>query len=479
MKFPDAGGDGVRAPGNHGEKDGGNDGGNVARCALLVLALLPILAGVMLLVARAPLDVTRPESWPALALASGGWLVALALGRGLRDSWVLLVVLASGAVALRLAFLADELELSDDIERYAWEGALVGAGEDPYALAPLAPELEGWRQRWPESFARVSHPEVPAVYPPLAQSVNAALVSLAGGPEPGQGARLALRIFYGSCDLLVCVPLALLLRQRRRPLAGIVAWAWNPWVALEFAGSGHLDSLAILGLLGALACLPPARALGAARAGTALALLAAGAAVKLLPLALVPFALRRTRRPVRAALLGLAGGVLACAPFVLVSGAWPRLGGLSEYAFRWESFSLVYRALEPLFARVWAYDEAWSDPRRLARACVLVAWLALGLHAWRARHEPARTAALLVGGFLVLTPTLHPWYLTWIVPFLALRPSSGWSAFVALAPLLYWPVAGWRTHAVWVEPAWLWPLLGLVLLGGSARDHWRARRERP
>jgi hypothetical protein len=457
-------------------QEGTGPQGDAGRGALLVLALLPILAGAAAMLAAAPLDVSRPATWPALVLASGGWLTALVLARRLGDSPALLVVVACGALALRLLFLAGEFQLSDDIHRYAWEGALVGAGVDPYGAAPEAPELAAWRARWPETFARVNHPAVPAAYPPLAQGVHAAVVALAGGPEPGSGARLGLRLVHGASDLLVCVPLAILLRQRRRPLALLVAWAWNPWVALEFAGSGHLDALAILCLLSALACLRPLGLAGAGRASLALVFLAAGAAVKLLPAALVPFALRRARRPYLAALAGLAGLALALAPFVLATGALPSLTGLGEYAFRWESFSLAYRGLEPLLERFGDYDEAWNDPRRLGRALVLLAWLALGVRAWRLGLEPARAAAWLVGGFLLLTPTLHPWYLAWIVPFLALRPMLGWSLLVALAPLLYWPVARWRVEGVWSEPGWLWPVLVLALLGGGVLDLLRARR---
>ena len=166
--------------------------------------------------------------------------------------------------------------------------------------------------------------------------------------------------------------------------------------------------------------------------------------------------------------------MLACLPFALLTGHAPGLGGIREYAFRWESFSLLHRWIEPLLARRFEYDEAWSDPRRLARELGL--WLGLGLWAWWRRLELPRVAALLIGGFLVLTPTLHPWYLSWIVPFLALRPALAWSTLVAAAPLLYWPVRGWRTQGVWIEPVWLFPLLGGLFWTLSLYEWLRARR---
>jgi hypothetical protein len=441
---------------------GRNEGGGRsagAREVVLVLCFLPLLAGAGWWVALGADGVTSPPEWAALALGAAGWVSALLVGREVRDSFALLVVLASGAVALRLPFLASDSGLSDDVHRYIWEGALVGAGVDPYAAPPAAAELEPFRRRYAATFARVNHSEVRAAYPPLAQVVNAGVVAAAGGAEHPARARLYLRVFYAGCDLLACVPLGWLLARARQPRMRLVAWAWNPWVAFEFAGSAHLDALAILCLLGALACC--ARGSDARDAG-GLAFLAAGTAIKLLPVALVPFVLRRARRP----LLGMAfftACLLVCAlPFVLLTGKTPGLGGLGEYALGWESFSLLHRGVEPILARFLAFADTWSDPRRVARALELALWLGLAVQAWRRRLALERTAALLVGGFLVLSPTLHPWYLGWIVPFLALRLRASWCALVALAPLLYWPVDGWRERRVWEEPAWLFPLLGGV-----------------
>jgi hypothetical protein len=95
---------------------------------------------------------------------------------------------------------------------------------------------------------------------------------------------------------------------------------------------------------------------------------------------------------------------------------------------------------------------------------VLVLWALVALRAWRRGHSAWHASFVLVGAFLVLTPTLHPWYLTWIVPFLAVQPSWAWRVLVALVPLSYWPLAAWRHEGVWREPAWLWPLVALPFL---------------
>jgi hypothetical protein len=445
---------------------------------LFTLSLAPILLGAGAWIALGPADPSRPAALAAVALASAGWWTALAVAPRVTDSLATAVVIASGALALRVGFLGSDLALSDDVNRYVWEGALVAEGGDPYRYAPAAPELAAARERWGELAAAVNHPDVPAAYPPLAQGLHAGVVALAGGAERPARARFLLRLLYGGADLLLCLPLAALLIRRGRPLACTVAWAWNPWVAQEFAGAAHLDSLALLLSISALACGPARGRLGSARAVSAAVLLAAGALVKLFPAAFLPFLLRRLPRPawpVLAFVLALGLGTL---PFFLLTGAIPRASGLGTYAFRWESASLVYRWIEPCFVHFFPYDETWSDPRRLARVAVAGAWLALGAWAWRRRLDPVRAAGVLCAGFVVLTPTLHPWYLAWSVPFLAFTPALWLAALAGLAPLLYWPLARGRAEGVWSEPAWLHPLLVGLLLALSLLELAHARRSR-
>ena len=70
------------------------------------------------------------------------------------------------AVLLRLLLLA--APVSDDVNRYLWEGRVRLAGSNPYLLAPDDPMLEHLRDA---SWRQINHKEHPAVYPPLAQIV--------------------------------------------------------------------------------------------------------------------------------------------------------------------------------------------------------------------------------------------------------------------------------------------------------------------
>lgn len=414
------------------------------RVARLVfpLLLLPILAAVWSVSVLRPLPEQVGIWMPLLALASLAWLAALGIARGGGGD---LRVVVAGAIALRLLALAGSPELSDDVYRYAWEGELVASGVSPYAYAPDAPELELLRAARADLYARLNHPDVSAAYPPLAQALFAAHWIVADwlGIADWRALVQLLRVTFALFDLALLWPLVVLLRRRGLPEGLAVAWGWCPLVALEFAGSGHFDSAALLLMVGALALGEGAarrRLVPAGRELLALALLAGATLTKLLPVCAAPFLARGRGAWLRAGLfaalvvagflpvvLGLAGGALG-------------LGrGLSEYGLRWEHSGLVYGFLEDLLRRAGLeYDDSWLDARRVGRGAILALWLGIALLAWRRHAGPTAAVGTLVAAFLVLTPTLHPWYIAWIVPFLALakRPAFAWLA--ASGVLLHW-----------------------------------------
>ena len=466
--LPDPGAAGSEgAPGRPGAASSRNEarGPDPGRVPWLLVPWLAILGAVL-----ASVRLGVPEHvallLPVLVLAGLAWLGAWRwLARRPDPGRGALAAILAGALLLRLAALAGDPRLSDDVHRYVWEGGLVLTGKSPYAAAPDAPERAAERARWPEVHARLNHPSVSAAYPPLTQLASAAVVGLAGGPaaEGGRAAARALRLFAGLCELAVLVPLLLLAEPGRRAAVAL-GWGWCPLLALEFAGGAHGDALGVLALVAGILAFEPAPR-GRGRRALGLALLGAGALVKLLPLGLVPVALRRCRRPWRAALALSLGLVLAFLPLVLASGGTQGLGrGLGEYGLRWESTSLVFRWVQPLFEPLGERDGSWRDPRRLARGAVLLAWLAVV--AWHAvrRSSLVRAGHWVMGAFVLLTPTLHPWYLAWVLPFAVLERSLAWGLFVALAPLLYWPLGRWVAQAEWVEPGWLWPAVALPFL---------------
>jgi len=360
---------------------------------------------------------------------------ALALLRRARYAAIPGVSAAVFAVALaaRLALVTAPPGLSDDIDRYVWEGRVLAHGGDPWRQRPLDPALAPLRDA--RVFPRVNHPELATVYPPLAEAGFALVASVS--PTV-----LAMKAWVVLNDLALVLVLLLWARRRGEGGMDVVAYAWNPLVLLEYAGNGHHDPTAMvwLGLAFLLAARRPV--------ASALAL-AAGALVKLVPLLALPFLWGRWpwRARVTCALL-LAIGLAA---FGLATRGAD--SGLSAYWERWRNNELVFH-----------YLEAWTRSFVAARAIALGLVAAAIVFALRRRWRPPRATALAIGTALIVGPVLHPWYLGWVLMFAPLAPSAPWLLLSCTALLNYGvfapPPEGAAFH---LALGWKWVEYGLPL----------------
>ena len=173
------------------------------------------------------------------------------------------------ALLLRLPLQVGPPQLSDDINRYHWEGQVVAAGEDPFDRPPNSTALQYLRERSP-TWAAVNHPHLPAIYPPGAQWIFAAMASLGLSINGFRGVFVLL-------ELLVLGLLAILLRRRGLPEEGLVLAAWNPLLVLEVSSSGHFEPLALLPLVAGLVLLGRSERAAWATFGLGLSIKFAGA----------------------------------------------------------------------------------------------------------------------------------------------------------------------------------------------------------
>jgi hypothetical protein len=375
-----------------------------------------------------------------LALWAAGSLLALSAARSLSGSSPAFLLLCGGL--FRATLLLRAPDLSDDVARYAWDARVAQAGISPYAYAPADPAVSGLAP----GLGKLPHADVRTVYPPVAQAVFRAADAIGRGPVPFQ-------LVFGLADLsIVALILAL-----GGPSAGFAAalYAFHPLAIIESAGEGHLDSLGVALLLASLVFLKRERP---ARAGVALALSVLAKYVS--AFAAIPI-LRRGRLPAAAA--GLAVG--ATIWLASIRGGVPPIGGLWDYARRWDFNSLGYRALTRVFEWLNLPEQAkgafsslksalghpdWMQAvfpyfyaEFFARAALCVALCAvLLIVGWRVRDTETAVFASLAA-LLLASPTLQPWYLLWILPFAARRrePAFLYLSFaVALSYALLYPV---------------------------------------
>jgi hypothetical protein len=382
-------------------------------------------------------DIPSPASLARyLLLFAAGSLLAILAARSLSASSTAFL-LAAGAL-LRATLLLRAPDLSDDARRYAWDARVASAGISPYAHAPSDPAVS---RLAPEEAASMPHAGVRTVYPPAAQAAFRAARMLGEGAFP-------LKLLFGAADLSIVA----LLRALGGPGAGFAAalYAFHPLPVTESAGAGHVDALGVALLLASLVFLSRSKPV---RAGLAFALSVMTKWVSLF--AILPL-LRRGRVRFAAAAL-LTGAAL----WVAASrGGVTPWGGLSDYAQRWEFNSVAYPALETFFARTaiperakaafsdWDGRQGWMQPAFayfydgfFARAALaLAAAAALAAIAWRVR-DPEKAVFASLAILLLVSPTLHPWYLLWILPFAA-RARQAAFLYLSFAVVLSYALVG-------------------------------------
>ena len=342
------------------------------------------------------------------------------------------------ALLFHATLLFSSSPLSNDIYRYYWDGKVLAHGLNPYAYSPDADVLSPLRD---SNWEGVMNKDVHTMYPPLSEVVFAAAYSVSPSTLP-------LRLFSISFNLLAIGVLILVLRQLGLDARYSIVYAWSPLATIEFANSGHIDSLAVLlTLLSFFALLRKRRALSAV--ALALAVLS-----KIYPLLFVALFFPRWGK--KGTVVFAAVIAIFYLPFL---GAGTNLLQGSSYfvdqgLFNGSIFPLLLTAMEGILSR----PEALRVAKLLVVLvfiCVL-AFLSARLHLQE--EDDLRLwkySFWLTGAFLLLTPTMHPWYLTWVLPFLCFFRSPGWILLTGTVILARSVYIGFEATGVWREVEWI------------------------
>ncbi len=442
-----------------------------------------VLAGAIYLTVASTLAPRGSGGRPVL-----GWIVVAGLG-------------------MRAALLLSHPMLENDFYRYAWDGAVVVRGYNPYSFSPeevataevgsgvplelrdlakaratdlLPPGAAPTDERIVD---RISYPHLRTCYPPLSEQAFA----LAHRMKPWS--LVTWRLVLGTCDAAALVLLVVLLRTLRLPLALCAVYWWNPLLVKETYNSCHVDVVALPLVLGAVLLAVRERHVLAA------GLLAAGAAVKVWPVLLVPVLLRpAARRPGRLVAAVVVFVALTAGLFYpLAAAGLDESSGLVTFGRRWELndalFMAIKWAVRPL-AEVEGIEPGAADrvAGRIARAAVaaaLVAWVVGRVRRPIAsgRDLAGRCLAVVAAAFL-LSPAQFPHYSLWFLPFLAIRPRLSLLLLTVLLPVYYLRFLLWNTYAdlplvgevhvfddlvVWVQYVPVWGLLVSEWYAGRKR----------
>ena len=321
--------------------------------------------------------------------------------------------------------------LDDDIHRYVWDGRVQRLGYNPYTVVPSDPALAGLHT---SETRTLNNPEVPSPYPAGAQLFFRAVTSI-------HESTFALKVAFVVCDLAIVFVLLDVLRRTRQGAHWVLAYAWHPLLAIEVAGSGHVDIVgALLLLISAASLVRRWRTVAAISLGFAVA-------VKFLPIVLLPFYWKRVRMR-DGALVAIVLGLLYV-PF-FNQGRIP-IGSLGTYVQR-------FRFNDPVFATL----ERMTAPQVVAGLAVLVGFLTAIWMRRKSAEGSSDAFAWPMAASLLCAPVVYPWYLLWLLPFI--RSTS-------TVPIMIWTLSIIPTYYVWhlrtVGRPWLVPDWIMMLEYGS------------
>ena len=321
--------------------------------------------------------------------------------------------------------------LDDDIHRYVWDGRMQRLGYNPYLVVPSDPALASLHT---SETRTLNNPEVPSPYPAGAQLFFRAVTSI-------YESMFALKVAFVACDFAIVFVLLDVLRRTRQGEHWVLAYAWHPLLAIEVAGSGHVDIVGVLLLLVSAASLVRRwRAVAAVSFGLAVA-------VKFLPIVLLPLYWKRIRMR-DGALAAIFLGLLYV-PF-LNHGRIP-IGSLGTYVQR-------FRFNDPVFATL----ERVMAPQLVTGLALFVGFLTAIWMRRKSADGSWDAFAWPMAASLLCAPVVYPWYLLWMLPFL--RSSS-------TVPIMIWTLSIIPTYYVWhlrtVGRPWLVPDWIMMLEYGS------------
>jgi alpha-1,6-mannosyltransferase len=333
-------------------------------------------------------DRGGPQFMASLAVAGSAYLLACRefFATPIFDRRVVVIGLVLAATC-NIAFLRLPSGADDDIHRYVWDGRLQRLGYNPYLVIPNDPAVQ--HLHTPET-RNLNNPDLPSPYPAGAQLFFRAVTAI-------HESTFAMKVAFVICEFTIVFVLLDILRFTGKGAHLVLVYAWNPLLAIEVAGSGHIDIVgALLLVVSAAALMRRWRAAAAVTLGLAIA-------VKFLPIVLLPLYWKRVR--IRDAAPAVVVAALLYLPF-LNHGHIP-IGSLGTYVQSFRFNGAVFAALDRV-----------APPQLLVGLAVLIG---LATAVWFRSKAPELSLDVFawpMAASLLCAPAVFPWYLLWLLPFL-------------------------------------------------------------
>jgi glycosyltransferase involved in cell wall biosynthesis len=405
----------------------------------LVFSSLFLIAGTAIVMPYGDFRAAAPQFW------WGVWVMAM----GFVGSWTVRSVtpIWFWSVAILTRSLLLPMYPGDDVWRYLWEGYIQTLGFSPYEFAPTALELVPYRTVW---WTQINNETVTAIYPPITELGFRLLAMIAPSV-------LCFKVAFVGADLAVCW----LLRRQFGDRQSLL-YAWNPLVIYAFAGGAHYDSWFLLPLV--LAWLAFDSTSRRVRSLTSAVFLGLSIAVKWMSLPILFFlTLQGWRQNDGRKNWGRAIAVVTCGvmPFLLTAlpfcseNKCPLIPTGSVFVSYGRSAEFV-----PYFlGGVWEFSRSVNWIYLVPLGFFTTALLLRSVTKRKSTFLQFAEPYFL--GLLLVSPIVHAWYFTWLIPFAV--ASRNWGTQIVSLSAFFYFVLPYRQaggNSDWLLPLgdrlWLW-----------------------
>ncbi len=333
-------------------------------------------------------------------------------------------------VALLCRAVVFPLLPSDDMNRYLWEGKMLSQDVNPYELAPDSSKLVGLRDN---IWKGINHPDMPAAYPPGILFLFSQLNKI----SYNENLFKAVFCFFDLATLLIIFAF---MRLKERDVRFSILYALNPVVIISFAGQGHYDSVMVFFMCASL--------LAWYYRKWVIMFLSLLLAVqsKQVSLLLLPFLINRSS--IKYLWIFLIGVMVPFMPFVgndlfapfsslFVFGTEMAHNGSIHSIIRFISGSNTFATCMCIFIFLLVCFNVFKDFRK----------------------DAFKSVFLVMTFFLLLSPTVHFWYLAWFLPLLCIYTRWSWSLLCLTISLYFVSDKNLLENGVWSQP----PLFQLLI----------------
>ena len=360
-------------------------------------------------------------------------------------------------LCFRIVLLPSDPFLSDDIYRYLWDGKILAGGINPYQYAPVDIHLQQFRDQI--IFPFINFPDIATSYPPVSQLIF--FINYWFG-----GSVLSWKILLMFFELSLFLMMYKLVKHFGLNKYRLLIYFYNPLLIIETYSSGHLEITGIsLFWIGVYLFYKH-------HDFKSIIFFAMSILTKFITLmSSLPFL---TERFFRKSTFLVLLCILIFSPFLL-GGIIP-VPGIFSYISLWEFNGGIYQTVISMLKLFGVKEYHWVNPvfpSYLAtlyvsyafyyKVCAVIILLAVIIYQLKRLRilSDFRTANFIQKSFfltavlLILTPTLHPWYLLWIIPFLVIIPNWSWLFFTFLIQASYFVLKDYALTSDWKESVWI------------------------